>query len=194
MIRKVGIKVPNGLLHIYMFIEMTSEKYIFEIMLINGLFVGHNKRENNTDYGGLGDKTKSVSVVQIRYLCVALGNKMSFEMFNRFVRKIFGLKHPFGFHNVGIGRLRNKNILRTILRGLNFFFHGGKPSRIFQSRFKSFRISGEPTSPRCVRCHVLNMSVMSTFYTHFISVFCVLVCSFLDMLRCSNVLFAHLCV
>ena len=90
MIGKARVNVSRGLLHINMFTEMAIKKRIFDIKLAKRPFVGHIKRVDNTDYSGLDDRAKSVSVVKTRYLCVALDNKTSFETFNRSLEKIFG--------------------------------------------------------------------------------------------------------
>ena len=63
MIGKARINVPEGLLYIYMFIDMAIEKHILAILLTKGQFVGHNKKENNTDCGGLNDKAKGVNAI-----------------------------------------------------------------------------------------------------------------------------------
>jgi hypothetical protein len=95
MIGKARVNIARGLFHINMFSEMPVEEHIFDIKLANGSFVGHNKRENNTDSGSLDDRTKSVNVVKTRYLCVALGNKTGFETLDRTIGQVFGPKHPF---------------------------------------------------------------------------------------------------
>ena len=125
-----------------MFTEMAIKKRIFDIKLANGPFVGHNKIKDNMDCSGLDDRAKSVSVVKTKYLCVALVNKKGFEMFNRSVGQIFGLKHPFGTHNVGVGGSRNQNPDTIVLQGLNFFIHSSEPSKILSSKFESCRLSG----------------------------------------------------
>jgi hypothetical protein len=95
MIGKARVNIARGLFHINMFSEMLVEERIFYIKLAKGPFVSHSKRENNTDSGSLDDRTKSVSVVKTRYLCVALGNKTSFETLDRSIGQVFGPKHPF---------------------------------------------------------------------------------------------------
>ena len=142
MIGKTRVNVSKGLLHINMFIEMAIKKRIFDFKLAKRPFVGHIKRVDNTDCSGLDDRAKSVSVVKTKYLCVALVNKKGFEMFNRSVGQIFGLKHPFGTHNVGVGGSRNQNPDTIVLQGLNFFIHSSEPSKILSNRFESFRLDG----------------------------------------------------
>ena len=95
MIGKARVNIARGLFHINMFSEMPVEEHIFDIKLTKGPFVGHNKRENNTDSGSFDDRTKGVSVVKTRYLCVAFGNKAGFEMLDRAIGQVFGPKHPF---------------------------------------------------------------------------------------------------
>ena len=133
MIRKTRVNVSKGLLHINMFTEMAIKKCIFYIKLANGPFVCHNKREDNMNCSGRDDRAKSINVVKTRYLCIALGNKTGFETFNRSVRQIFGLKHPFGTHNVGVDGSRNQNPGTIVLQGLNFFIHCSEPNRILSS-------------------------------------------------------------
>ncbi len=90
-----AVNIARGLFHINMFSEMPVEECIFDIKLAKGPFVGHSKRENNTDSGSFDDRTKGVSVVKTRYLCVALGNKAGFETLDRAITQVFGPKHPF---------------------------------------------------------------------------------------------------
>ena len=65
-----------------MFSKMTIKKCILDIKLTERPFVGHSKREDNTDNCSLDNKTKSVSVVETRYLCIAFGNNTSFKTLN----------------------------------------------------------------------------------------------------------------
>ena len=94
---------------------MTIEECILDIKLAERLVVGHSKRKDNTNSGSLDDRAKSVNVVKTRYLCIAFGNKASFEMLDRSIRQILSPKHPFGTHNVGVGRPRNQNPSTIIL-------------------------------------------------------------------------------
>ena len=80
MIRETGVNIPKRLFHIDMFSKMTIKKCILDIKLTEIPFVGHNKREDNMD--NCSNMTKSVSVVETRYLCIAFGNKASFETLN----------------------------------------------------------------------------------------------------------------
>ena len=82
MIREVGVNITRRLFHIDMFGKMTIKKCIIDIKLTERPFVGHSKREDNTDSYSLDNRTKSVSVVKTRYLCIAFGNKASFETLN----------------------------------------------------------------------------------------------------------------
>ena len=142
MIREARINVPRRLFHIDLFSKMTIEEYILDIKLAERPVVGHNKRKDNTNSGSLDDRAKSVSVVKTRYLCIAVGNKAGFEMLDRSIGQILGPKHPFGIHNVGVGRSRDQNPGMIILQRLNFFIHGSEPSRILSSRFEPFWLSG----------------------------------------------------
>ena len=82
MIREAGVNIPRRLFHIDMFSKMTIKKCTLDIKLTARPFVGHSKREDNTDSCSLDNRTKSVSVVETRYLCIAFGNKASFEKLN----------------------------------------------------------------------------------------------------------------
>lgn len=52
------------------------------------------------------------------------------------IRKIFGLKHPFGSHNVDVGRVRNQNSGVVILQNSNLIIHNRKPSRFLVTNLK----------------------------------------------------------
>lgn len=79
IIRKVKINIFRMLFHINALSESIVEKCILNVKLSKMPFIGHNKRKHNMDNGTLDSMTKSVSVVEIRYLCIAFGNKTSFE-------------------------------------------------------------------------------------------------------------------
>ena len=82
MIREVGVNIPRRLFHIDMFSKMTIKKCILDIKLTERPFVGHNKKEDNMDSCSLHNRTKSVSVVETKYLCIAFGNNVSFKTLN----------------------------------------------------------------------------------------------------------------
>ena len=92
MMRKTRINIPRKLLHINMFSKSTIEEGVLDVKLPKRPFVGHNKRKYNTDSGSLDNRTKGVSVVETRYLCITFGNKASFETLDRSIRQIFGPK------------------------------------------------------------------------------------------------------
>ena len=142
MIREARINVPRRLFHTDLFSNMNIEKCILDIKLAKRPVIGHSKRKDNTNSGSLDDRAKSVSVVKTRYLCIALGNKAGFKALDRSIGQIFGSKHPFGTHNVGVGRLRDQNPGTISLQSLNFFIHGSEPSRILSSRFEPFWLNG----------------------------------------------------
>ena len=169
MIGKVRVNVSRGLLHINMFTEMAIKKHIFDIKLTKRPFVGHNKREDNTDCSGLDDRAKSVNVVKTMYLCVALGNKTGFETSNRSVGQIFGSKHPFGTHTVSVGGSRNQNPGTIVLQGLNFVIAASQAGFLAADlnslgsvdARRAERSQEEPTSPRWVGWRVLKMSALA---------------------------------
>ena len=91
MMRKARINIPRRLLHINMFSKSTIEEGVLDVKLPKRPFVGHNKRKHNTNSGSLDNRTKSVSVVETGYLCIAFGNKASFVTFNSAIRIILNL-------------------------------------------------------------------------------------------------------
>lgn len=140
MTEKAQINILRWLFHIDIFNESTIEEFIIDIKLLKMPFVGHSNGKHNKNNGSLDNVTKSVSGVKIRYLSIAFGNKSGFETFNRAIKYIFGAKHLFGSHNIGVGMSMHKSLYAILLKGLNFFIYSNKPNWIFGRRLEAFQL------------------------------------------------------
>lgn len=122
--------------------EIVVKDCVLDIKLLNGLFVGHINREHNMDSDSIDNRTKGISVVQIKYLCVVFGKEVSFEAaLYRAIREIFDLKHLFKTYKIGDGKSRNQNPGTIVLQSSNLVIHNHKRSRILDSRFEAFGLS-----------------------------------------------------
>lgn len=86
MIGKVQINIPRWLFRIDIFSENIIEECIINIKLTNGPIFGHSNRKHNMNSDSLDNVTKSVGVVETKYLNIAFGNKSDSETFNRAIK------------------------------------------------------------------------------------------------------------
>ena len=157
MIREARINVPRRLFHTDLFSKITIEECILDIKLAKRLVIGHSKKKDNTNSGSIDDRAKSVSVVKIKYLCIAFGNKAGFKALDRSIGQILGSKHPFGTHNIGVGKSRDQNPGTISLQSLNFFIHAVSQAGFLAADLNPFgsmdakRAERRPKDPKAAR-------------------------------------------
>jgi hypothetical protein len=107
MSREGGVNKARGLLTIYRFLEITMEKGVLDIHLMNGPGVRGGKTKQKANSGGLHNGTEGLIIINTVLLCETTHDPPSFVTSKRAVSVEFMAENPFAGHHIDTCRTRN---------------------------------------------------------------------------------------